>query len=440
MRNARVENISGKNEPCQKRIKSKGGLSNMRKGDKFTIASMDYEDPYTGHIVHRLTDLKGNDRLIYFTSDSLLANDQTLIFLSDRNEGHRNLFSLNLRTREAIQLTDNQQGIFERVRDSFEKDEEVGLTNAAVSKHTGDVYYIQNRQIRCVNIHTLEESIIASEFPKEVHIVSAIPCVDENNQYLLVPTISRETFSDLKNPSVFSFDISTKVHRLGLHTVMHRFHTDGRGEEILWEEPGWVTHVQFRPKNVEWILFNHEWDPKAGIDRMWLWDGSSARRLRPEGPNEVGFPRSADDWVCHEIWQRDGEAIVYHGKYVDGPAFIGQVNLSGEKHLELSFPWHFTRYGHFAVSNDPTLLVTDGYVEKQGALLGKDRKAGGWISLIRANWKERQLSWTPLCLHGSFWNTQGAHPHPIFSHAGDKVFFNSNKDGRLAIYMVEISK
>ena len=37
--------------------------------------------------------------------------------------------------------------------------------------------------------------------------------------------------------------------------------------------------------------------------------------------------RSKDDWTCHEMWERDGRTIIYHGSYVDGRAYLGRVEI-----------------------------------------------------------------------------------------------------------------
>jgi len=48
------------------------------------------------------------------------------------------------------------------------------------------------------------------------------------------------------------------------------------------------------------------------------------------------------------------------------------------------------------------------------------------------------MEWVPLCKHGSNWENQDCHPHPIFNHAGSAVYFTSNTGGRRAIYRVDI--
>ena len=46
------------------------------------------------------------------------------------------------------------------------------------------------------------------------------------------------------------------------------------------------------------------------------------------------------------------------------------------------------------------------------------------------------LHWGPLCKHDSDWLGQDAHPHPIYDHAGDRIFFNSRMTHTVNVYAV----
>ncbi len=91
------------------------------------------------------------------------------------------------------------------------------------------------------------------------------------------------------------------------------------------------------------------------------------------------------------------------------------------------------------MSSDPTLLVCDGYIEVLQAKRSGHHQ-GQWISLVRANWDSGTLNWLPLCEHGSSWNGQDSHPHPIFAHGNDEVLFTSDVDGKRAIYSVAVNQ
>ena len=64
------------------------------------------------------------------------------------------------------------------------------------------------------------------------------------------------------------------------------------------------------------------------------------------------------------------------------------------------------------------------------------RKDGAYITKVIPDWEKGNLNWIPLCRHDSDWLGQDAHPHPIYSHSGDRIFFNSRMDKNVNVYAV----
>ena len=54
------------------------------------------------------------------------------------------------------------------------------------------------------------------------------------------------------------------------------------------------------------------------------------------------------------------------------------------------------------------------------------------------DWDRGILTWIPLCKHSSDWLGQDAHPHPIYSHDGKSIFFNSRSGRYVKVYWVEV--
>lgn len=399
----------------------------------------------------RLTEGRANDQLLYFTSSSLTADDRTLVFLSDRDSpipkdtdprADVNLYALDRATGAVRRLTENTAGIL-RSYVYFEGQPYRGLGLASPCLHapSGDLYYLQGREVRVVNARSGVGRTLAT-LPDDQ--VTGFTHVSDDNTRLCVPTIHEAAFADIGA-------IDATVQRLGLASTLRVFDTaTGAEVEAIPIARGWVTHVQFQPGCNERILFNHEWPADCGIRRAWLWDGPARRlvRLRDEGANPDGRPRRREDWVCHEVWSRDGRTIVYHGTY-DGsrgdPSFVGRVGPGGEGRGEIAFAAGLRRYGHFTLGGDDRTLVSDGYAEYgPPAVAGDDPEArrlgryGEWISLLRVDWARGTHEWTPLCRHGSSWTSQDAHPHPIFNHAGTEVLFTSDREGVRAIYSVAV--
>lgn len=400
------------------------------------------------HGCQRLTDGRANDQLLYFTSPSLTADDQTLVFLSDRDSpvakasdprAQVNLYALDRASGAVRRLSDNQQGYL-RSYVYFEGLPYQGLGMASPCLHpaSGDLYYIQGRQLRRVNVRTGRTLVLAA-LPAD-H-VTGFTHVSDDNTRICVPTIHESAFADIGA-------IDATVQRLGLASHLRVFDTQsGKQIDDIPIERGWVTHVQFQPGRSDAILFNHEWPSDCGIRRAWLWDGERARRLRDEGHNPDGVQRRSEDWVCHEVWTRDGAWVIYHGTYGGnnvGRSFLGRVRPDGTERGEIAFPEQFRRYGHFTLGPGHGALVSDGYYEQGDApnASGGDpalsgRPGGGeWISQLTIDWDAGQIEWLPHCQHGSSWGSQDAHPHPVFSHSGDEILFTSDAEGRRAIYAI----
>ncbi|MSU69373.1 MAG: hypothetical protein EXS39_01050 [Opitutaceae bacterium] len=293
---------------------------------------------------------------------------------------------------------------------------------------------VQGREIRCVDLHGQER--VLARYPAGQ--MTAFTHVSADGTRLCVPTIDARALDDAAPLSLPRphYDIDDRVRREHLCSYL-RIYDTGTGEEICCERvpDAWITHVQFSPHDRNLVLYNHEWPSDCGIRRMWLWNGKTHLRLRPEGPG-----RSRADWTCHEMWERDGSAIVYHGSYTDGRSYVGRVTPDGANRRELPLPAGWHRYGHFT-EGAPGLLVTDGYYEEPGDPehpIAGHRAGGAWISILKLDWLAGTIRWFPLCPHGSSWASQDCHPHPIFNHGANAILFTSDHGGLRAIYRVPV--
>jgi oligogalacturonide lyase len=229
------------------------------------------------------------------------------------------------------------------------------------------------------------------------------------------------------------------VQRENLSSYL-RIYDTATGLELACERipKAWVTHVQFSPIDSNQVLYNHEWVVKeSGHRRMWLWDGRRHIRLRPETES-----RSRFDWVCHEMWERDGSAVIYHGKYAeDGPAFVGRLDMASAQTSEIALAGGRKEYGHFTTGG-PGVLISDGYYGDDETPPGDPSEpyswCGKWISLLRVDWAKGAAAWVPLARSGSSWRTQDEHPHPIVDHACRHGYFTSDRTGHRAVYRIAL--
>lgn len=370
----------------------------------------------------RITAGTTNDQLLYFTSSSLLADDRRLVFISDRT-GHPNLFTRDLVSGEERQLTRNADGYL-RSYVYFDGNPYRGFGKASVSLDVqrGIAYYIQGREIRAVDMAGVERVLATCPDGQ----VTAFTHVSADGRRLCVPTTDAAAFD---GPPAKT---DARVQEGKLSSYLRILDT-ASGAEIACERVpcAWITHVQFSPVDPDLILYNHEWPSDCGIRRMWLWNGKTHLRLRGEGDG-----RRRDDWACHEMWERDGSAIIYHGAFHQGPAFLGRVQPDGSGRVEIALDKDWHRYGHFTVGR-PGRLVSDGYFQAPDDPKGG---SGAWISVLDVDWTAARITWKPLVRHGSSWKGQDVHPHPIFDHQAAAVWFTSDRDGRRAVWRMPVER
>jgi len=362
-----------------------------------------------------------NDQLLYFTSSSLLP-DGRVVVISDRS-GSPNLFVVNPATGDRKQLTTNDEGYLHSYV-YFDGAKNRGLGKASISLHTpsGAIYYLQGRDVCCVD--TDGHRRVLAQYPDGQ--VTAFTHVSGDGALLCVPTTDARAIEGYAG----QFDIDQRVRDEGLRSYLRIYDTQ-TGREIAAEcvPSAWITHVQFHPTDNSLILYNHEWPSDCGIRRMWLFDGAAHRPVRTAGDG-----RLPGDWTCHEMWESDGKGVVYHGAYENGPAYLGRFDLASGSLTEIGLPVDWRQYGHFTIAPSG-LLVSDGYYRTdEGATDGPSQ----WISIQHVDWREGRIEWTPICRHGSTWDSQDSHPHPIFSADSRSIYYTSNAAGKRDVYRVDV--
>lgn len=395
-------------------------------------------------------------QLLYFTCSSLSRDDKRIFLLSDRN-GSPNVWVKELCTGEERMLTDNQKGILKSYV-YFDGTFNEGLGKASVSLDCVNnvIFYIQDDKICKVN---LDGNITVLNHVPDGRM-TAFTHASADGKRLCVPMTDGRCLdfdpetegSGLDKRPIYNIDGRVQEENLNSYLCVY----DTETGELLFEKvvpKCWITHVQFNPVNPEIIMYNHEWPSfSCGIRRIWLYNHSTdeIRRIRTEGNDTLGNPRgyarNAEDWVCHEMWSDDGKTIIYHGGYENGPAMVGKYDMESQKYWEIALPDDYNAYGHFLMDHLGN-LVCDGYfkypwevkkVRENSTDNGPDphKKDAEYICKVLPDWEAGILTWVPLCKHESDWLGQDAHPHPIYSHTGDRVFFNSRSGKTVNVYCV----
>ncbi len=392
-------------------------------------------------------DEQGNTQMLYFTCSSLSTDDRRLYVISDRS-GSPNVYMHEIATGEETQLTRNEAGTLQSYV-YFNGTRNLGLGKASVCLDPvrETVYYLQDRNICAV--WPDRKIRILNQVPEDQ--MTAFTHVSADGRFLCIPTTDARILDYDPGTEGYGldqrpiYDIDARVQKENLSSYLHIYDTR-TGAEIRCEKVlrCWITHVQFHPLNSHIILYNNEWPSfGCGVRRINLFDGQTHRQLRT-----VGQGRSAEDWVCHEMWTADGRYVIYHGAYANGPAFVGRVDVREMDYSEIALPKAYDAYGHFTVSNGGE-LVCDGYYKQPGDRPperenstdhGADphRKTAEYISLVHPDWAERKLIWTPLCKHGTDWLGQDTHPHAIFNHSGDAIYFSARRGKYVGVYSVPV--
>ena len=393
----------------------------------------------------------GADRpaqLLYFTSSSITADHRHLIFIREV-DGNPNLYALELATGIERPLTSNRDGTLKSYV-YFRGNPYRGFGKASVSLDgvRGKIYYLQGNDLCCTDL--AGHSRVLTRLPDGQ--VTAFTHVSADGRRICVPTTDAraleeeapvaapkgENFVAGRRNEVISdkpaYNIDERVRTENLSSWLRVYDT-ATGAPLLCEQvpQAWITHVQFSPVNPEWILYNHEWPADCGIRRIWLWNGATHLRLRPEGGN-----RSRNDWTCHEMWQADGQYIIYHGKFANDLAYIGRVSPAGGDNIEIPLPREFHRYGHFTAGTvHDHWLVSDGYWHPTGEP-ESGTWGGEWLTQLKVDWERRHIDWVPLCRHGSLWDCQDSHPHPVYGPGDGTVYFTSNRGGGRSVWRVNV--
>ena len=397
-------------------------------------------------------------QLLYFTCSSVNRDDRRLYLISDR-DGHPNVFVKDLASGEERQLTCNHHGILKSyVYFDGKPGKGLGKASVCLDSERDIIYFIQDNDICKVGLDgriQVLNQVPDGRMTAFTHVSSdgKLLCVPMTDGRILDYDPNTEGYGLDKRPI---YDIDGRVQEERLNSYLCVF--DTTTGKLVYEKVVpmcWITHVQFNPVNPNVIMFNHEWPSYAcGIRRIWLYNHltNEILRVRTEGTetqgNTHGYARRAADWVCHEMWSDNGEVIIYHGGYADGPAMVGKYELKSHQYWEIALPEEYKAYGHFTMDHQQNLCC-DGYfkfpddvkVERENSTdNGPDphKKDGEYISQVIPHWEEGQLEWIPLCKHHSDWLGQDAHPHPIYNHAGDAIYFNSRSDKYVKVYSVEI--
>lgn len=402
-----------------------------------------------------------NCQLLYFTSYSLTADGAVLAAITNAYSGHPEGASLARIDRAtgtmeplAVFPGPAMQAYPYFARPRSENPAEDFLFNGTVAMHglnksspclhpaSGNLFFVWGRpdgwgQLDCVNVRDGKRRTLA-----------AIP-PERTVGYCHLDAAGEHVLLSLADSRILAFgekrkgnrEMSEDYAKLGLTTQLVEVNVASGVMTLRWEEPAWVTHVQYHPRRRDLVLYNHEWTWPLGLERIWLKaDGQPRAQVRREG-RSIQFRVSPDlglDDVAHEVWQEDGAAVIYHGVRWDAgeypEQFVGRAPVEPDAPLqEISIPRDVASfYGHFVPSRAGDFVITDAIANEAGR---KQRK-GNLISRLNLDWTKGRMDVVPLYESNTSWHTQDNHPHPVLSLDQREVLFTSDCDGVRRIYSV----
>lgn len=402
-----------------------------------------------------------NCQLLYFTTDSVTADGRTIAAITNAFSQHREGASLARIDRATGRMDPlaifpgpamQAYPYFARPRSANPQEDYLfngtvakqGLNKSSPCLHaaSGNLFFVWGREdgcgvLDCVNVRDGRRRTLLEIPPDRTVGYTHLDAAGE--RVLLSLADSRILgFGERRNGNR---EMSENYAKFGLTTRITEVDVASGRVNVLWEEPAWVTHIQYHPRRRDVVLYNHEWTWPLGLERIWLKRAGEPRvQVRREG-RPIRFRASPDlglDDVAHEVWQEDGEAVIYHGVRWDAgeypEQFVGRAPLDANEPLqEISIPRDRPSfYGHFFPSRRGDFVITDAIANEAGAA----RRKGNLISRLNMDWAHGRMDVVPLCESNTSWLTQDNHPHPVLTPDQREVLFTSDVSGVRQIYSV----
>lgn len=363
-----------------------------KKGKTYPDQRRKYTDSKSGRTVWQLTDTPGfTTQTLYWTNqhsrDSRWMPYASGIYQGEaggRQRWRYNLFNMDLRTGESVQLTDSGN---------------VVAHSPDLSRDGKTLYYFEApRTFRSVNLGTLEDREICKLEDKA--LVTHALSVNASNRWAVVA-------AELNEPQG-----GYRYARYSQHMVLALIDvTDGSLVYLINGNTS-LGHVAFSPTNPNLVLYSYHgqwWE----IQRPWLIeaDGTGSRPI---------FLAHNGEAVGHEFWSDNGKNIYVSCFGGRQPQGLWRTDLSGNEKCVLAG----SSVAHNAVNAEEDRFVVDELYHDTTAL-----------------WTSRKGSTEPeiLCQLAADWwvgpeRAGRDHPHSRFLPNSQGLTFSSAGE----IYLVEI--
>ncbi|MFO7656015.1 MAG: oligogalacturonate lyase family protein [Bacteroidales bacterium] len=376
-------------------------------------------DKDTGHEIIRLTDTLSSNRSFYFHNnpfipgkkgegDLMIYYGSNQILQSDkwfRGGEVRQLFSINLKTKEVKQITKNTEPIFGEI----------------VGKKCREVFYQKRDTVFATNVDNLETRTVYI-FPGTIRGSISTLNADE--------TLLAGTFAETGKDSILSnnprkSDFFNLIFEARLLHSLFTINIETGKMEVMHSDTAWLNHVQFSPVNPAHLMFCHE-GPWHKLNRIWLIDIIEKQPL-------LMHTRTMDMEIAgHEFFSRDGKTIWFDLQMPKGKTFfLAGVDIESgneKRYLLERDEWSI----HFNISPDQKLFAGDGGDHSQVA----KAKNGQWIYLFYPEGDSLISEKLVNMKHHDY----DLEPNVHFTPDGKWIVFRANFEGKSQIYGVKIKK
>lgn len=370
-------------------------------------------DKDTGHKIIHMIPGGGENSGFYFHNNPFIpaayGQNEKMIFYR-RVDNSRQLFSLDMKTKEITQLTSKRR-----------------VSGEIVGPKSRRVFYQSGDSVFATGVEDLQTQLLFV-FPDSVYGGVTTLNADET---LLGGSISRKSDVEKdrarKRPegvSSFEWTYEGKMRR-SLITISVE-----TGEmKIIHTDNAWLNHIQFSPTDPNLMMFCHE-GPWHKVDRIWTID---VNKRNPK----LMHKRTMDMEIAgHESFSPDGKKIWFDLQMPRGETFYwANVDLETGKETKYSLTpdeWSI----HFTTSPDGKWFAGDGGDPSQVA----KAKDGMWIYRFELEGDHLKSERLVNMKHHDYSKTTGTEPNEHITPDGKWIIFRANFEGHTDIYAVEVKK
>ena len=364
-------------------------------------------DKDTGHKIIHLVSREGENRSFYFHNNPFLQAKggigEKMIFYG-MVEGNLQLFSVDLKTNQTIQIT-HKKGV---------KGEIVGTKTRQVYYQCGDSLFATGVD----NLHTRLIFVFPDSIQGNITTVNA-------DETLLAGAINSPEEAAIFKQYPEKHDFFNRIYDANLLRSLFTIRIKDGEMKQIYSEKAWLNHIQFSPEDPDLLMFCHE-GPWHKVDRIWTIPIS-------EGEPKLMHQRTLEGEIAgHEFFSPDGKRIWFDLQMPRSVTFFlsgSDIRTGRETRYAMTRnEWSI----HFTNSPDQQLFAGDGGDAGQVA----KAEDGMWIYLFHPEGDHFRSERLVNMKHHNY----KLEPNVHFTPDGKQIIFRANFEGHSDIYAVEIAK